>query len=175
MRKIKGYLLCLSVLFLLVTFSYSTGYSQAYWQAMAPYNVLWPTWPSVLNSYDWLTGQNYPLVSSIYSTTQLPVQPSWVWNPSLNYPYFLYNAPASLGGSVYYFDALTGFAPWSNMSILTPPATYYFSIPPFSSLQFSGYNTDANLGYATATSGIVDAISYTSLLTGSTLWGTPPF
>lgn len=180
MRKTRlffGLLLCLAVSFIIT----SSAIAQ-YWQAMPPYNVLWPLWTQALSPTNPLTGQPTPLVSSLTSSTVLPVQPAFVWDIEDTHPWFLYNAPAILGGSLYYFDPLTGFNTFPPPDHILPggiivpntlPLGYEFLIPPFKNVDL--LTLIANNAYVAAFGSYVGATPYLSLLTPEVLWGVPPF
>jgi len=78
------------------------------WQALPPYNFLWPLWSPILSPIDPVTGLKTPVVSDLYYDTVLPVQPGVVWNYIFDYPYFLYNSPVGLQ----YYDVVYGINPW---------------------------------------------------------------
>lgn len=133
--------LALSFVFALIclTFTFvSTIQAQDYWTALPPYNTLWPLWSPALSPFDAVTGIPTPIVSSLASSTVLPVQPGLTWNPSLEYPWLLYNTPVGLA----YFDPLYGVNSWPPSSLLDSagaplPITLpdlYGSLPPTSSL-----------------------------------------
>lgn len=97
------------------------------WQALPPYNVLWPLWSPVLSPPNSLTGLPTPLVSELTKTTFLPVQPALVWDPRLPFFHLLYNyVPVSSGlNELIYFDPTQGvvspaysFRPWPPSSLL---------------------------------------------------------
>ena len=74
-----------------------------YWQALPPYNILWPLWSPALSSPDPVTGVPTPLVTELTANTVLPVQPAVVWNPNLPYYYLLYNYVDSYGNNLLKF------------------------------------------------------------------------
>ncbi len=86
------------------------------WTALPPYNFLWPLWSPALSPVNTL-GIPTPLVSNLFPSTTLPVQPGLAWNPAISYPYFLYNSPIGMQ----YYDIIYGMNPW-------PPS---YSIDPF--------------------------------------------
>ena len=130
MRSIKLFMIV--IVCLTAGFMISSTVSAQYWQAMPPYNVLWPLWPDVLSPN--VSGVPTPLVSSLTRTTQLPVMPAFVWDigPSNIYghPYFLYNAPASLGGGLFYYDQITGFNTFPPADYLLPDGDIYVNPHP---------------------------------------------
>ena len=64
-----------------------------YWQALPPYNTLWPLWNPILSPADPVTGFATPIVNNLSPSTILPVQPCLTWDPSWTYPFLLYNTP----------------------------------------------------------------------------------
>lgn len=79
------------------------------WEAIPPYNLLWPLWSPVLSPLNPVTGEPTPLVNYLGPNTLLPVQPAFVWNPDLPYFTMLYNSVPYYAGStadptLYYFD-----------------------------------------------------------------------
>ncbi|MBN2373842.1 hypothetical protein JXL19_08650 [bacterium] len=86
------------------------------WQALPPYNFLWPLWSPALSPVDPLTGLATPVVSGLYPSTSLPVQPGLAWNPAISYPYFLYNSPVGLQ----YYDIIYGINAWPPSYSLDP-------------------------------------------------------
>lgn len=86
------------------------------WQALPPYNFLWPLWSPALSPVDPATGLKNPIVSALYPSTVLPIQPGLAWNPIFDYPYFLYNSPVGLQ----YYDIVYGINPWPPSYSLDP-------------------------------------------------------
>ena len=182
MRKSKQLLFCLLILVVAVTFIMTSSVSAQYWANMGPYNVLWPLWSEALSPIDPITGVPTPLVTSLTSGTQLPVMPAFVWDIEQITPWFLYNAPASLGGALYYFDILTGFNTFPPPDHLLPaggifanplPLGYEYLVPDFE--HFDLFGLVANNAYISAFGGAVDALGYFNLLALEILWGAPPF
>ncbi|MGA1869450.1 MAG: hypothetical protein ACMUJM_13000 [bacterium] len=104
----KLVLIIFSILFL-IFFSLTSGiYAQENWTALPPYNTLWPLWSQVLSPYDAITGIRTPIVTSLESSVKLPVEPAITWDPSLAYPWLLYNTPVGMA----YFDPLYGINFW---------------------------------------------------------------
>lgn len=175
MRKIKQALLCLLILALAVTFFMNSSAS-ATWCIVRPYNLLWPTWvPELYNS-----GPNIlPYSYTLDAKSILPVQPSWAWNYDLDYPWFLYNAPLSVGGGLYYWDFYTGFnafpEPGTGPSPIELPDVWWALTAPFDGFTFALMANQANLSYLSAVTGIDDALGFADLLTPATIWGTPPW
>ena len=85
------------------------------WAALAPYNTLWPLWSPVLSPLD-AAGVAVPIVSELTGATILPVEPGLTWNPSLSYPWLLYNTPLGMA----YFDPIGGVDLWPPPSLTKP-------------------------------------------------------
>lgn len=111
------------------------------WEAIPPYNVLWPLWSPILSPPDAVSGKPTPLVDYLDKTTLLPVQPAFIWNPDLPYFNVLYNSPPSTVGSysaptLYYNDPTTSrllpydynvLRPWPPSYLLE--TTYVYGVP----------------------------------------------
>lgn len=97
------------------------------WEALPPYNILWPLWSTALSPINAVTGLPDPLITTLNSTTILPVQPAIVWDPSLPYYTFLYNNP--YGSGLVYFDlyGLVTSTAWYNFQTWPPS---YLTINP---------------------------------------------
>jgi len=80
----------------------------ANWVALPPYNTLWPLWSPALSPINSYTGLPTPIVTNLYPSTVLPVQPGLTWDPYLGHPWMLYNTPS---GMVYY-DPFVGINKW---------------------------------------------------------------
>jgi hypothetical protein len=187
MRRLKQLLFCLLILGIVGTFFINSSALAQYWQAMPPFNVLWPLWVPELSPPD-ATGIPRPIVDTVSATTVLPpgVEPAWVWDFTKDYPYFLYNGP----GGLYYWNILTGFNPVPSVgipapapSVLTATAldlatvpSYQYLIPSFGTLDFATWALLANLDYAATDSVLAFVgVPYTQLLRPGVLWGTPPW
>ncbi|MGA1824682.1 MAG: hypothetical protein ACMUIP_08450 [bacterium] len=110
----KLFLVTFSIL-LAVCFSMTTvAYAQDNWTALPPYNTLWPLWSPALSPYDAITGIRTPIVTSLAPTVELPVEAALTWDPSLAYPWLLYNTPVGMA----YFDPLYGMNFWPPESLL---------------------------------------------------------
>lgn len=96
------------------------------WQALPPYNFLWPLWSPALSPVDPVTGLKNPIVSALYPSTVLPLQPGLAWYPIFDYPYFLYNSPVGLQ----YYDLVYGINPWPPSYVLDPVAGAPIAITP---------------------------------------------
>ena len=134
------------------------------WQAIPPYNVLWPLWSPILSPPNPLTGVPTPLVTSLTNSTYLPIQPAFVWDPSLPYFHLLYNyVPVDLtANELIYFDPTEGaFNP-----------VYSFKAWPPASLV--GVTTTTTLAGTVSTTGpapIALPANYASLISfDPTLW-----
>lgn len=156
------------------------------WQALPPYNILWPLWSPTLSPPDPLTGVPVPLIAELASDTILPVQPVMGWNPnsyewpmSITMPWLFYNGPTG----VVFFDAFYGLNPWPPPSYFDPitgapipislDAGYPFAeLPDLKESQF--LIELANLTYMSVY-GIPLGIDYSSLLNFAHLWGIPIF
>ena len=99
------------LLFLCLTFVW-VSHAQEYWTALPPYNTLWPLWSPALSPFDATTGLPTPVVTSLAPSTILPVVPGLTWDPSMDYPWLLYNTPVGMA----YFDPFYGVNYW-------PPST----------------------------------------------------
>ncbi|MBN2372204.1 hypothetical protein JXL19_00245 [bacterium] len=154
-----------------------------YWQALPPYNLLWPLWSPALSPPDPVTGVPTPLVSALTIGTILPAQPALLWDPSYTLPYLLYNIPRAYGGGMTYFDPYFGLNPWPPSYLLDPvtgspdPITLpsgFAALSPTSLLDTSVYY--ANLLYISQYPylglGVLNPI--TSLLTPGEIWGLTP-
>ncbi|MGA1826176.1 MAG: hypothetical protein ACMUIP_16090 [bacterium] len=182
MHSRKRVIFFIFALLFAVSFFMTSTVSAQYWQNMPPYNILWPLWTEALSPIDPLTGVPTPLVSELTSLTQLPVQPAFVWDLEQTTPWFLYNAPPLLGGSLYYFDILTGFNTFPPPDHIPPglpifanplPLGYEWLVPNFE--HFDLLTAVANNTYISAFGATPGALSYFDLLPAEVLWGTPPF
>ena len=112
---------------MLISFIFVWVSHAQYWQPIGPYNTLWPLWSEVLSPLDDVTGLNTPIVTSLVPGTVLPVQPGLTWDPSVDYPWLLYNTPVGMS----YFDPLYGvnFWPPSNFLVDGVAAPLIFDDP----------------------------------------------
>ncbi|MGA1844898.1 MAG: hypothetical protein ACMUIS_10095 [bacterium] len=62
------------------------------------------------------TGIPTPIVTSLTPKTILPVQPALTWDPSIGYPWLLYNGTFGLA----YWDQILGFHPWPPEHLFNP-------------------------------------------------------
>ncbi|MGA1868295.1 MAG: hypothetical protein ACMUJM_07085 [bacterium] len=187
MYRNKKLLLVSGVLFLVMSIFIAPQLFAQYWQALPPYNILWPLWTDALSPEDPITNFPAPLVNSLTSTTQLPVMPAFVWDIGHNniwgFPYFLYNAPVVLGSGLYYYDMITGFNPFpppnytlaeGEIFINPLPVGYEYLIPSSQFMNFGWLTILANNEYVSNFYGIPGALGYYDLLQADELWGTPP-
>ena len=84
------------------------------WQPLPPYNTLWPLWSPVLSPVDDVTGLAVPVITSLAAGTVLPVEPGLTWDPSVDYPWLLYNTPVGMA----YFDPIYGVNYWPPSNLL---------------------------------------------------------
>jgi len=101
------------VLLLGMFFISSTVVQAQYWQALPPYNTLWPLWSPPLSPINPLSGLPTPIVSNLRPSTVLPVQPGLTWDPNMEYPWLLY-APIDLA----LINGWSGLSPTSTEWIL---------------------------------------------------------
>ena len=90
--------------------------SSGYWINLPPYNTLWPLWAPPLSPINPLTGLATPIVSELKPSTVLPVQPGLTWDPSMNYPWLLYNTPIGMA----YYDPFYGVDTWPPSYLRNP-------------------------------------------------------
>ena len=148
-----------------------------YWEALPPYNLLWPLWSPVLSPIA-PTGMPVPvpLVSSLDNTTVLPVQPALVWDPAQMYPWLLYNTPDTFGGGLTYFDAFYGLNPFPAPYLVDAagvPAPIglpvdFDLLPPTEIANFAPYLLFGNFFFANQY-----GVDITTLLTAANIWGFP--
>lgn len=125
------------------------------WQALPPYNTLWPLWSAALSPADPVTGLPSPLVNNLASDTILPVMPGLTWDPAIAYPWLLYNSPTGM----LYFDPLFGVNSWPPKGFVHGNTAVPIALPPgYSALAPTPYSTlktlvpQGNLAYITALS-----------------------
>lgn len=90
--------------------------TSGYWINLPPYNTLWPLWAPPLSPINPLTGLPTPIVSQLNPSTVLPVQPGLTWDPSLDYPWLLYNTPIGMA----YYDPFYGVNTWPPSYLKNP-------------------------------------------------------
>ncbi len=128
--------LFLVILTIAILGCFSVVQAQDYWTALPPYNTLWPLWSPALSPLD-AAGVATPLITSLAPSTILPVQPGLTWNPSLDYPWLLYNTPSGLA----YYDPFYGVNTWPASSLIDSAGAalpialpdLYNTLPPTSS------------------------------------------
>lgn len=175
------FILCFLNVLMLSELLVPTTVKAQYWAALPPYNVMWPLWSPALSPVDPITGVPTPLISQLSSSTILPVQPGFVWDPFQPTPWAVYNIPLAFGGGLAYFDNVYGLNTWPPPYLLDAAtgAPAPIALPLAYSLYFP---TDlghfeyfiplANLTYA-ITYGLTTP-DYLSLLTSAQIWGLPP-
>jgi hypothetical protein len=149
-----------------------------YWTIMPPYNVLWPLWSPGLSPIDPITGLTTPLVSSLTSSTVLPVQPGLVWDPCQPVPFLLYNTPPTFGSGLLWYHEAFGLNPWPPSYMLDPVTGAPAPIPlplaptllsPYASGEWEYYVPMANIFYA-LTFGLTGQ-AFLDLLQPFDIWG----
>lgn len=112
-----------------------------------------------------------PLVNEVDYNTLLPLQPCWVWNINLDYPWFIYNHPVT--DWLYYWDLWTGFnsfpTPGTGPSALSLFFGYEWMVPDFD--DFAILVNQANLSYVNATTGLAGALGLAELQKPALFWG----
>ena len=182
----KKYLLFIITFSIMVGLSFAPVIQAQNWQAIPPYNILWPLWSPTLSPVNPATGVPTPILTSLTSNTVLPVQPVLGWNPnsfswpmSITMPWLFFNGPTG----VTFFDVLYGLNPWPPPSFIDPVAgtpipitlapDYTFS--PLPDLKETQYIFElANLYYLTVY-GAMLGVAPESLLSFADIWGTPIF
>lgn len=177
---------CLWISYLLLLTLLLTNFTLAhaqYWEAMPPYNLLWPLWSPALSPVNATTGLPTPLVNSLSNLTVLPAQPALVWNPNHANPWLVYNIPALLGGGLTFFDPFYGLLPFPPSSLIDPttgaplPITLpvgYELLPPTDINSFGLLLHPGNTSYAIQYPSFLFGFPFSSLLTANQIWGLPP-
>ena len=181
----KRYLILIMSFLIVMLLVFAPVVHAQYWQALPPYNILWPLWSPALSPPDPLTGVPSPLVTELTSNTILPVQPAlglnpnaYSWPMSIVMPWFFFNGPTGL----LFYDVLYGLNPWPPPSFLDSagapiPITLplLFSLIKTPDLKETQYIHElANLTYLVAYGDIL-GVDPASLLTFVDIWGTPIF
>jgi hypothetical protein len=104
---------------------YSSPAFAQYWTPLPPYNTLWPLWSPALSPVDPVSGLPTPVVSALYPSTVLPVQPGLTWDPALSYPWLLYNTPVGMA----YYDPVSGINPWPPSYLVGPSGPLPLTLP----------------------------------------------
>ncbi|MBN2373156.1 hypothetical protein JXL19_05165 [bacterium] len=174
-------LISLAILTGLMIMGISLSHAQ-YWQALPPYNILWPLWSPALSPVDPVTGISVPLINELSNDTILPVQSVMAWDPAQQFPWLLYNIPSVLGGGLSYFSPYYGHNPWPPSYLTDPvsgspvPITLplgFESLPPPGISEFGRFYNPANIIYAILYPPSQFNYSFTSLLTPADVWGLP--
>lgn len=156
LKKQNRYLLAriFILIFLFLNITYSPlvqavpggGVAGPNWTALLPYNTLWPLWSPALSPVDPITALPTPIVSNLAPTTVLPVQPGLTWDPSIIYPWLLYNTPLGM----VYFDPLFGINLWPPKYLTLGPIALppnYATLPPINAFWINTYVPFANTLY----------------------------
>lgn len=157
MNKIVRNRIFLIFIFLIIIVMYEKTSEAQNWQALPPYNTLWPLWSPALSPIDIDTGLPTPIVTSLTPSTILPIQPGLTWHPSLGYPWLLYNTPLGMA----YYDPYKGINLWPASFLinvitglpieLTLADDYaYLAGPPFLTSWLISNVPGANSNYQTA-------------------------
>jgi hypothetical protein len=180
----KNHAMMIVALSIMIGWSFLSVAQAQNWQALPPYNILWPLWSPTQSPVDPLTGLPTPLITELSANTILPVQPVLGWNPnsyswpmSITMPWLFYNGPTG----VLFFDVLYGLNPWPPSSYIDPisnaaipitlPPDYTFS--PLPLLKETQYLVElGNLNYLLAY-GSALGIAPSSLWTYADIWGLP--
>jgi len=173
----------IAILFILVAIGIiSTPLSQAqYWEALPPYNLLWPLWSPALSPVDTVTGLPVPLITQLTNNTILPVQPVLAWDPAQSLPWALYNIPSTLGGGLTYFSPFFGLNPWPPSYLLDSgglpnpinlPAGFG-ALSPIIIDPFADFVSIANLYFLAAYPQGLFATAVANLLTPAEIWALP--
>lgn len=142
-KKFSHYYLFIGMALMISIFMFSTKVEAQLWQALPPYNVLWPLWSPVLSPPDPVSGVPIPLVTQLTKNTVLPVQPALVWNPDLPYYYLLYNYIPTYGDpylkyydpteypaiGVYNSAIFQNWPPTYLLQTLNPFVNIYITVP----------------------------------------------
>ncbi|MBN2373577.1 hypothetical protein JXL19_07315 [bacterium] len=184
-KERKFLILLLALLMISVLPGSRTAMAQS-WQALPPYNLMWPLWSPVLSPPDPVTGIPTPLISELSRNTILPVQPVLAMNPygvaspmGDIFPYLFYNSP----GGVVFFDMIYGLNPWPPASFLDstgapipltlPPDFTFYAVPTWRlSIEYQYFVDLANLSYLIGYGNAL-GVNPSSLLTYSDIWGLP--
>jgi len=173
-RKSLGLQICCIVFFLIFIVGIPLTHAQ-YWEALPPYNILWPLWSPILSPLNPMA-EPVPLLTSLDQTTLLPMQPVLVWDPAQQYPWLLYNMPAVFGGNLIYFDTFYGlnvFPPpyLLNDAGLPLPITLpldFAGLAPTGLTEFAPYIPIANYIFSD-----IYNVGLLTLLTAADIWGLP--
>ena len=171
MHKVKKIVLYTIILASITSFFMLSSVNAQYWQAIPPYNLLWPLW------VDALSPLGVPAVSTIDVDTVLPIQPCWVWNNDLNYPWFLYDFSPGIAGGLLYYDLFSGFLPFGTGEVptLSLPLNYQYLLPPWGATDFGTWANQSVLFFeiTMTNAGYPSVLSQLALPVA--LWGIPLF
>jgi hypothetical protein len=174
-KKSLGAQIFYIVLFLIFIAGIPFTHAQ-YWEALPPYNILWPLWSPLLSPINPM-GDPIPLLTSLDQTTVLPLQPVLVWDPAQQYPWLLYNMPDIFGGNLIYFDTFYG------LNVFPPPYLLdgvglplpialplgFEALPPTGLTEFAPYISIANYMFSD-----IYNVGLLTLLTAADIWGLSP-
>lgn len=104
-----------------------------YWQALPPYNLLWPLWFPLLSPPDPVRGVPTPILTELSKTAILPMQPAllydnywWTlvgpasgWPMGFKTPWLFYNSPTGLLFFDMLFYELNHFPPEKQLDPVT--------------------------------------------------------
>lgn len=163
----------LMVFFYFTLIHVTITHAQDYWTALPPYNTLWPLWSTALSPFNATTGLPTPVVTSLASSTVLPVEPGLTWDPSLGYPWLLYNTP----GGMAYFDPLYGVNFWPPSNLLDSAGLplpialpdLYNTLPPTDSLWLQQNVLFANSYFLQSYPSLLQAADPAALIAASTI------
>ncbi|MEW5801855.1 MAG: hypothetical protein AB1847_07080 [bacterium] len=187
MRMKRLYVTFLAVLSIILGAGIISSAWAQNWQALPPYNILWPLWSPTLSPKSPVTGLPTPLIPELSRNTILPVQPVLAMNPTPTYtgpmgtvfPYLFYNTPTG----VVFYDIVYGLNPWPPAKLLDPTtgAPVPLTLPPdytFLSLPLLKETNLALIELANLTYllgyGFNLGVNSSSLLTYADIWGLPP-
>ena len=163
------------ILIILILMMWIPSAHAQYWEALPPYNLLWPLWSPLLSPLNTMA-EPVPLLSSLDQATLLPVQPVLVWDPTQEYPWLLYNMPDAFGGSLIYYDAFYGLNVFPPPYLLDNtglplPVTLpvgFAGLPPTGLNAFAPYVSIANYIFSD-----IYNVGLLTLLTAADIWGLP--
>ncbi|MBN2372205.1 hypothetical protein JXL19_00250 [bacterium] len=180
----RGIIVSLLTFMTLLLFICSNSVMAQNWQALPPYNLLWPLWSPALSPPNPATGVPTPLLSSVTKNTFLPIMPVLLWDPLLrDFPYILYNIPQPFGGGMVFFDQYYGLNPWppsyliDSTTGLPSPITLpagFAALSPTALDPFKDFVAIANLYFLAEYPPGIFANSVSNLLTSAEIWGLPP-
>jgi len=177
------FIFCIVLVAIIVLIAPTSTLAQ-YWTPLPPYNVLWPLWsPPLVTNFDPALGVGtIPLVTSLTRNTILPVQPGLAWDPLQPgveaFPWLLYNAPASFGGGLVYWDVYYGMNPWPPSYLLDPLTGVPAPITPPSTWTLLSPTGLSEFGWFLPLGNAIFSYQYgvpiSNLLTTADIWGFTP-